>query len=132
MTRSLFLPATIRELPSEPMSTATNRPTVVTPLTELRDFISESLARCRAKGWLGAAFRFNVAQDIATDLGKDLATVEREAHAAEVEDLEAAKILETAARDGLSQSDIPAVARAIRLIRRSAKRDHEIMEVAKA
>lgn len=97
-------------------------------LTELRTFLADTARRCRAQRLFGAAFNTDVAADIAADVATEQAAAAREAHAAEVEDLEAAKILEAAARDGLTVCDMPAVAKAVRLIRRSARRDHAIAE----
>lgn len=100
-------------------------------IAELRGFLADTARRCRATRLFSSAFNFDVAGDIAADVAKAQAATVREAHAAEVEDLEAVKVLEAAASDGLTACDLPAVAKAIRLIRRSAQRDHAIAEVAR-
>jgi hypothetical protein len=101
-------------------------------LTELRTFLATTAERCRAMRWFGPAFNIDVARDIAGDVAREQESISRQAHSAEQSDLEAVKLLEDAARDGLQAADMPAVAKAIRLIRASAKKDHDISEVAHA
>lgn len=98
------------------------------PLAELRDWLAGSLARCRANLDFRAAFFVDVAADIAEDAEKHQAKVAQRAYSAEQSDLEAVKLLESAASDGLSACDMPAIAAAIRHIRRSAKQDRCITE----
>lgn len=113
------------------MKTLTNPATLQTPLAELRQSLSDFAARCRAMNWLGALFRVGVAQDIVKDVEAQQAAIANDAYSAEQSDLEAVKIIEDAARDGLSQCDMPALAKALRLIKRSAERDHHITEAAR-
>lgn len=101
-------------------------------LVELREFLSETATRCRAKGWFGALCRVEVAQEIAADVGRDQEKIAVEAYSAEQCDLEAARLIEEAGRDGFSNADAPALAKALRLIRRSAQVDHDITEVVRA
>lgn len=113
------------------------------PLTELKDWITDSLARCRAQRWFGAAFRFDVAQDIVADVARSEAAAGRNAYSAQQEDLEAEKEiaaaraeLECALRDGrLDNSDTPRISDAIARLRkaralthRSGERDRKISE----
>ena len=103
----------------------------MSPTTELANWITDSLARCRAQRWHGAAFRFDVANDIAADVAVQQQTIARRASAAEQSDIEAAQIIEAATRDGLSDADLPAFRRAVRLIRSSAANDNAIVELAR-
>jgi hypothetical protein len=101
-----------------------------TPIAELRQSLSDFATRCRAARWFGALFRVGVAQAIVEDVERQQVEIANKARGAEQADLQAAKILEEAARNGLQASDMAAVAKAIRLIRLSAKRDQSIAEAA--
>lgn len=98
------------------------------PLAELRTWLADTAARCRAQKWFGALFLTNVASDIVADVVKNEEAAARDAYSAEQSDLEAVRILDEAAADGLSNSDMAAVAKAVRLIRRSAQKDHAVSE----
>lgn len=101
------------------------------PLAELKVYLAETATRCRAMRWLGPLFCVGVTQDIVADVERDQLQIVRNAETAERADLEAAQIIETAAADGLTDSDLPAVRRALKLIRRSASADRQIAEVAR-
>ncbi len=66
--------------------------------------------------------------DIVRDASAQQQKVARDAYSAEQSDLEAVKILQAAAEDGFTNADLPAVEKAIRLIRRSADKDHAISD----
>ena len=95
---------------------------------ELRGWLSDRLAIRRSEQRFDAAFDLDVASDIATDVQAHEQCASRVAYSAEQEDLEAIRILEQAEVDGLSNADLPAIHRAIRLIRSSAKHDRAITE----
>jgi hypothetical protein len=100
------------------------------PVVELRQWISVRLALRRRQSRFDVAFDLDVAHDIAAEADAHQKKIVADAYAAEQSDIEAAQLLETAKRDGLDASDMPAIERALRHIRNSAKRDHQIAEVA--
>jgi hypothetical protein len=101
------------------------------PVVELRRWISTRLALRRRQGRFDAAFDLDVAHDIVAEADSHQKKIVAEAYSAEQSDIEAAHLIETAKRNGLDASDLPAIERALRLIRRSAERDHAIAEVAR-
>lgn len=96
------------------------------PLNELMAGLGKFAERCRSARWFGPLFWVGVNQDVAKEIEKHHRQIAADAYAAEQADLQAAKLLEDAAKDGLNQCDLPAVIQAIRHIRNSAKRDHLI------
>jgi hypothetical protein len=100
-----------------------NRPTA---LRAVRAYLTTFRGRCQAQGWLAALFHVGVLEVAVARAESERAQVAADGYSAEQADLEAVKLLEDAARDGLTQSDMAAVAAAIRHIRRSADKDHAI------
>lgn len=100
------------------------------PLTELRLLLrgSVNLAR-RARNYL-EQLGWESAEEVAEEVVKHERKIAADAYSAQQSDLQAAKLLEDAARDGLTSADMPAVAEAIRHIRRSAEKDRQISEAA--
>lgn len=97
-------------------------------LPELVAFLAAFASRCRVMSWGRPLAHVRGAELIAGDLSEEHAAAARLAYAAEQHDREAVRILETAAADGLSASDLPAVAAACRLIRRSAEADRSLAD----
>lgn len=97
-------------------------------LTEMVGFLGAFASRCRAQGWGRPLAHVRGAQLIAEDLGEEHAAAARTAYAAEQHDREALRLLEAAAADGLSAADMPALAAACRLIRRSAEQDRALAD----
>lgn len=110
------------------MSSTASTSASLPPLRELREYLARFIARCRAASWLGALFHARVVEDIAADLARQHRALSATAYTAEQADLEAARLLDEAARDGFSQADLPAVERAVRLIRRSAAHDRRLCD----
>jgi G3E family GTPase len=100
-------------------------------LCELRDWLKGRLSLRRSERRFDSAFDLDVASDIAADAARQQAQIAAEAYSAEQSDIEAAKLIEIAKRDGLDASDLPAIERALRHIRSSAKHDHNISETAR-
>ena len=98
------------------------------PLKEVAAWLVDFTARCRAKRWVGALFWVGVTEDIVSDVVRIQRTVSAAAYAAEQEDLEAAKLIEEAACDGLTADDLPKLRQAARLARKSANRDRQICD----
>lgn len=109
------------------------------PLTELREWLSESASRCRAMRWLGALFRVEVAQDIASDIAAHQRMAAESAHASEQYDLIArgeiaaarAELEAVLRADASTPQLIDAIVRlkkAQRMVQLSADRDHDISE----
>lgn len=94
-------------------------------LCELTGYLAGLATRCRAARAYDALFGISVAQDIAADLSRQESAVAALAYKAEQEDAEAIRLIEDAARDGFSAADGPALVKALRLIRASARHDHE-------
>ncbi len=103
---------------------------IMHPITELRRFIANSQQIATTKGFWHELLGWDAAAEIAADIKTHEDKQSRSAYSAAIEDEEAVKLLEEAAKDGLSQCDMPAVAKAIRNIRRSAERDRKISEAA--
>lgn len=100
------------------------------PLTDLRLLLRGSVILAqRARNWL-EALGWESAEEQAEQVVAHERKLADAAYSAEQNDLLAAKLLEEAAKDGLSQADMPKIAAAIRHIRASAKKDHEICERA--
>jgi hypothetical protein len=57
--------------------------------------------------------------------------IEASAHKSECYDLEAVKLIRVAALDGITNEDLPALTKAMRLIQKSAELDHDIGGKAK-
>lgn len=102
------------------------------PLRELRAYIADVAIRFRADRNFKGLFHVGVIEDIAVDAQREQAAIVQTAYSAEQADLEAAKLLEHAARDGFSNADLPAVQKAVRLIRSSARHDRRVVEMAQA
>lgn len=98
------------------------------PVTELRRFVSASKAIAATNRFFHELIGWEACEDIAADVAKQKEKVERTAYTAAIEDEEALKLLRDAAADGLNQSDMAAVAKAIRHIERSRDRDRAIAE----
>ena len=97
-------------------------------LPELVGFIAAFASRCRVMNWGRPLAHVRGAELIAGDLAEEHAAAARVAYAAEQHDRVAVKILEAAAADGLSAADMPALAAACRLIRRSAEQDRALAD----
>ena len=100
-----------------------------TALKGLLNWLAESASRSRAARWLGAAFRFDVATDLAAEVQAEQVKLSQQAYTAEQADREAASAIETALSDGqLDASDLPAIKTALRNVQRSAEHDRQITE----
>lgn len=97
---------------------------------ELRSFLAHWHAELRRCGQFAHLLDVECAEEIAAEERATVEKIRAMAHRAEVHDLEAAKLLRQALVDGLDKSDLPAVRRALALLERSAREDHEISEVA--
>lgn len=95
-------------------------------LKELREYLTDFSARCRASRWLGALFHVRVCADIAADIEAMKEKAAQRAYDAEQADLLAARDLTDALADGLDESDEPVVRRALASLNRSANYDREI------
>lgn len=100
------------------------------PLAQLRLLLRGSVILAqRARNYV-EQLGWESAEEVAAEVAQHEDEIRASAYDAQQADLEAAKLLEDAARDGLTQADMPAVAAAIRHIRRSAEKDREICEAA--
>ena len=103
------------------------------PVSELRDYLREFMAECRVSKWFKALLHVRVVEQIAEDIEATRAKIEAEAHAAEVADIEADKLLLEVLADGIvSPAEIEQVRAAQRLIRRSATADQNVGQLARA
>lgn len=93
------------------------------PLRELTGYLARLADKCRASRAFEILFPVTVAQDIAADVARSQAAAGALVYTAQQEDLEAARLIEDAGRDGFSAADLPALTRALRLVRASAKHD---------
>lgn len=101
-------------------------------LSELCGYFAQFAVRCRAARWLGALFHVRVCVDIAADIEKARIEAIQKAYDAEQADRLATKLLMRALANGLDESDVPAVRRAMTLICRSAKKDSAISTLLSA
>lgn len=98
-------------------------------VSELRDYLAQFSVRCRTQRWLPALLHVRAVADIAADLDAAHSEVVASAHSAEVEDIEAQKLLEEISADGvITAEEMPRLQQAIRFIQSSAARDHAITE----
>jgi hypothetical protein len=102
----------------------------INPITELVCYLTGWNAVARSKRRFSELLGVEAAQDIATDAVQHQRGIAASAYDAEQADLQAAKLLEEASKDGLTEADMPAIAAAIRHIRASAKKDRQINEAA--
>ena len=87
-------------------------------------------ARCTAAGWLGAQIHVEGAELHAANLSVAQARVGQLAYSAEQSDLQAVQDIETVLRDGeVVEAELPVLKRALRHIKASARRDHQITEL---
>jgi hypothetical protein len=68
------------------------------PLTEMREWLAESIERCRSQRWFGPLFRFNVANDILADACAFVVGIGRKTYMAEQKAREVARLIEEAQR----------------------------------
>lgn len=94
-------------------------------VVELSGYLAGLAQRCRNSRAYEALFGVSVAQDITADLATTQAAAAAIVYTAGQEDAEAIRLIEDAARDGFSAADGPALTKALRLIRASARHDHE-------
>jgi len=99
---------------------------------QLCAFLGSWRKEARAKQHFETMLDIECVQDLAAEASGLVQRVHALAHKAEVHDLEAATLLERALAGGLDASDVPAIRRALALLRRSAADDHAITEVAHA
>lgn len=75
------------------------------PFAELRAWLAGSVERCRAQRWLGASFRFQVAQDIAADIDTQRKAVASDVYTEEQRNLLNASELDEILADGCVTPD---------------------------
>lgn len=97
-------------------------------LRELGAYLGRFRDRCQQKRWAGAEFHVGVANRIQQDLGAAHCVLSAAAHSAAVHDEEAIDVLRAALGDGLTAEDLPAIEKAIRLVKLSAAMDRQISE----
>lgn len=128
------------------MQTPSNTSRRKTPLQALRDYLTESAQSCRANRWFRPWFKFTVAEELALDVAQAEAKVAQDAYAAEQCDCEAERELiaacyelKRATEDGLTNSDMPRLVKAIQRVqiarkhvKRSAQLDRNIHELLPA
>lgn len=108
--------------------TTTTQPSLGTLLPEQSRWLDRRIARARRLRDYAALPALTVAADISADAARACSALSATAYTAEQDDLEALRLLETAARDGFNSADLPAVESAVRLIRKSAQADHAMAE----
>lgn len=106
-----------------------SQPATISPLAELRHFV---------RGWVGdlrraCDWRNLVEAEAVESITADLVAQRRReaaaAHRAEVNDLEAAKLLERVLADGkVTPGEMPMLGRALRHVHHSAQADHQLTE----
>jgi hypothetical protein len=110
------------------MSVTIIPPSIGTLIAEQARWLALKAASLRAARLYRQLCALTVAQDIAAEQAAVCASLSATAYAAEQADLEAVRVLEDAARDGLTADDLPAVEKAVCHIRRSAAADHALAE----
>ena len=100
-------------------------------MTELREWLDASAARCRSMRWFGALFRVNVAQDIASDIATHEHEAGQLAYSAETLIQEAGKALSAARSDDSAGGDritADEQAQIERLLSAAAHKAHDVSE----
>jgi hypothetical protein len=101
----------------------------ISPLLELRNFLARLAADYRRTRSFACLLKVEVASDITADVILVHRRARQSAHASEVYDLEASKIISEVLADGvITPDELPKLHRARRLVNRSAEADHDISE----
>lgn len=96
--------------------------------TEMTRYLAGWAKLARRQRQYAELLGVEAAQDIHAEEVAHQQALVRSAHAAESDDREAFRLLEQAVLDGLTEADRPAIDAAMRCIKRSAERDHDISE----
>lgn len=98
-------------------------------LRELGHHLAHVSATLRKKRAFADLLQVEVAQDIARDLASELHQVRDQAYAAQQEDVEAERLMATVLADKkVTAAEIPLLETALRHVKRSGQRDHQITE----
>lgn len=88
------------------------------PLSELRAYLSEHAAICRARRWFGSLFHVGVCQQIVEDVAANELRAASKAHRAELLDIEADRAIQA--------GDLK---RAVALLRTAERDAHDATEI---
>lgn len=99
------------------------------PVRELQQSCAALVLLCDRRGWFRPLLHIRVVALIADDIRTWANRLSAKAHKCEVNDLEAAKLIETDLKDpAIPAKDREDLCRALRMVRRTADLDHDLSE----